>query len=168
MSARADSPKPFWNLSVPTTKGEFVATYSESGLSGIRFPGEPAPKAPDEIPGRIQHWHQLTRKAVVAVLVGKATGKLPPFDLAEGTEFQRQVWDELQRIPAGQSKSYGEIAETLGKPGSARAVGSACGANPIPVIIPCHRVLASSKRIGGFAGGLEWKRRLLLAEGVRV
>jgi methylated-DNA-[protein]-cysteine S-methyltransferase len=168
MSARVDSAKLSWSLSIPTTKGEFVAMYSDAGLRGIRFPGVPAPKAPAEIPGRIQHWHQLTRKAVAAVLTGKPIGKLPPFDLAEGTDFQRQVWDELTRIPAGQSKSYGEIAETLGKPGAARAVGSACGANPIPVIIPCHRVLASSKRLGGFSGGLEWKRRLLQAEGVTV
>jgi O-6-methylguanine DNA methyltransferase len=168
MSAKADPSKADWVLSIPTSQGEFVATYSEQGLRGLRFPGKPAPKAPTEVPGRIQHWHQLTRRAVVAVLEGRVLSKLPPFDLGEGTDFQRQVWDQLTRIPTGQAKSYGEIAEALGKPGAARAVGTACGANPIPVIIPCHRVLASSKRIGGFSGGLEWKRRLLQAEGVTV
>lgn len=71
---------------------------------------------------------------------------------------------ELLNIPSGQTRSYDEIAGRLVKPGAVRAVGSACGANPIPVIVPYHRVLAAYRRIGGFSGGLDWKQRLLRIE----
>lgn len=85
-----------------------------------------------------------------------------------GTEFQRRVWDALRAIPYGQTRSYGEIAHIIGHPGAARAVGNACGANQVPIIIPCHRVLAANGMIGGFGGGLETKRMLLKLEGVTL
>ena len=75
------------------------------------------------------------------------------------------MWRQVLQIPLGQARSYIELAGRLGKPGASRAVGSACGANPIPVIVPCHRVLAALGRIGGFSGGLGWKQRLLKIEG---
>jgi len=81
----------------------------------------------------------------------------------EGTAFQRDVWEALQDIPYGSTATYGRIAEEIGRPGSARAVGTACGANPIPLIIPCHRVVASNG-IGGYSGGLSIKRKLLAME----
>ena len=90
---------------------------------------------------------------------------LPPLDLTGGTDFQHNVWQQLLEIPLGQTRAYGELAKRLGKPGASRAVGSACGANPIPVIVPCHRVLAAHGRIGGFSGGPGWKQRLLNIEG---
>ncbi|MDZ7290257.1 MAG: methylated-DNA--[protein]-cysteine S-methyltransferase [candidate division KSB1 bacterium] len=88
------------------------------------------------------------------------------------SEFQRQVLQLTSRIPYGQVYTYGEIAQKLGKPKSARAVGQALGANPIPIVVPCHRVLASSGKLGGYSGrpgeeGLKLKRRLLQLEGVR-
>ena len=86
----------------------------------------------------------------------------------DGTEFQKSVWRQLQKIASGKTKSYGEIAEAIGKPKAVRAVGGACGANPIPVLVPCHRVLAANKKIGGFSGALEWKRNLLNREGVSL
>ena len=70
----------------------------------------------------------------------------------------------MLEIRCGETRSYGEIAISLKNPGAVRAVGAACGANPIPVLIPCHRVLAANKRIGGFSSGLEWKRKLLRIE----
>ena len=85
-------------------------------------------------------------------------------DLSIGTDFQQSVWRQLLKIPLGQTRSYGELAQCLAKPGASRAVGSACGANPIPVIVPCHRVLAAHRRLGGFSGGLGWKQRLLRIE----
>ena len=91
---------------------------------------------------------------------------MPPLDWAGKTEFQKSVWRELLKIPAGKTKSYGEIAVAIGKPKAVRAVGSACGANPIPVLVPCHRILAANKKIGEFSGGLEWKRDLLAREGI--
>jgi methylated-DNA-[protein]-cysteine S-methyltransferase len=82
-----------------------------------------------------------------------------------GTDFQQRVWEAMRRIPFGQTRTYGEIARQVG--GEARAVGAACGANPIPIIIPCHRIVAGAGRLGGFSsrGGVETKRALLQLEG---
>ncbi|CUW37909.1 Methylated-DNA--protein-cysteine methyltransferase, constitutive [Magnetospirillum sp. XM-1] len=98
-------------------------------------------------------------------------GKRTTFDLPlapHGTAFQQKVWAALARIPFGQTKSYGELAEELGT--AARALGGACGRNPIPVIIPCHRVLAANGAMGGYSGidGIETKEFLLRHEGVPV
>ena len=83
-----------------------------------------------------------------------------------GTAFQQKVWQAMRRIPAGKTQSYGELAKSIGS--AARAVGGACGANPIPILIPCHRVLATGGSIGGYSGdgGAETKRALLRLEGV--
>lgn len=93
----------------------------------------------------------------------------PPFpalDLGGGTAFQRSVWEALLEIPRGQLRSYGELTAGLGR-GSPRAVGQAVGANPLPVLVPCHRVVASDGRLGGYSGGLDRKVRLLEIEGFR-
>jgi methylated-DNA-[protein]-cysteine S-methyltransferase len=84
-----------------------------------------------------------------------------------GGAFERAVWTAMCRIPHGKTKTYGELAEAAGAPGAARAVGTACGRNPIPIVIPCHRVTAAGGRLGGYSGlgGLETKRFLLALEG---
>jgi methylated-DNA-[protein]-cysteine S-methyltransferase len=95
-------------------------------------------------------------------------GERTEFDLhmeLDGTPFQREVWSELARIPYGDTISYGELARRVGRPKGPRAVGQANGRNPIPIIVPCHRVLASNG-IGGYGGGLKVKRALLALEGV--
>jgi O-6-methylguanine DNA methyltransferase len=89
-----------------------------------------------------------------------------PLDLSSGTEFQRTVWRRLGKVKFGQATSYGELAEAVGRPGAMRAVGNAVGSNPLPIIIPCHRVLAANGRLGGFSGGLSRKRQLLKIEGI--
>jgi len=86
--------------------------------------------------------------------------------MAAGTPFQKSVWRALQRIPSGETRSYAQIATAIGKPKATRAVANACGANPLPVLIPCHRVIAKDGSIGGYTGGLHIKRALLRAEGV--
>ncbi len=94
-------------------------------------------------------------------------GRRREFSLAldpRGTPFQLAVWSELRTIPFGETRSYGDVARALGKPGAQRAVGLANGANPLPLVIPCHRVIESSGRLGGYGGGLETKRRLLASE----
>jgi methylated-DNA-[protein]-cysteine S-methyltransferase len=96
--------------------------------------------------------------------VGERTDFDVPMEL-DGTAFQREVWSELARIPYGETISYGELARRVGRPSAPRAVGQANGRNPIPVIVPCHRVLASNG-IGGYGGGLKVKRQLLAVEGV--
>ncbi|HZJ72675.1 MAG TPA: methylated-DNA--[protein]-cysteine S-methyltransferase [Planctomycetota bacterium] len=87
-----------------------------------------------------------------------------PLDL-RGTPFQQQVWSELRRVPFGRTISYAELARRAGWPGAARACGSANGANPAPLFVPCHRTIASDGTLGGFGGGLPLKRRLLRLEG---
>jgi methylated-DNA-[protein]-cysteine S-methyltransferase len=91
-----------------------------------------------------------------------------PLDLHEFPEFQRRVFEVVRRIPAGETLSYGEVAAAAGSPGAARAVGQALGRNPFPIVIPCHRVLASGGHIGGFtaSGGVSVKAKMLAAEGV--
>ena len=86
----------------------------------------------------------------------------------EGTEFQRKAWQAMRKIPFGETISYGDQARKVGKPKAYRAVGSANGKNPIPIIVPCHRVLASDGSLGGYSLGLSMKRRLLALEGVSV
>ena len=84
----------------------------------------------------------------------------------KGTDFQKMVWTELKKIPFGETRTYKEIAVAIGKPKAARAVANACGKNPYPIIIPCHRVVRSDGTIGGFTGdgGVEKKRQLLRQE----
>lgn len=94
-------------------------------------------------------------------------GRRQTFDLPlrpNGTEFQRRVWEQLLQIPYGQTATYGEIAKRIGNPNAARAVGQACNANPIPIFIPCHRVVSSNSRLTGFALGLDVKSALLELE----
>jgi len=78
-----------------------------------------------------------------------------------GTEFQRRVWDELARIPFGETVDYGSLAARMGRPGAARAVGRANATNPIPIIVPCHRVIGANGSLTGYAGGMDAKRQLL-------
>jgi O-6-methylguanine DNA methyltransferase len=90
--------------------------------------------------------------------------KFPIIGNVSGTPFQMAVWKELRNIPRGKTRTYGEIAAAIGNPNAVRAVGAACGANPLPVFIPCHRVIAKNG-IGGFGSGLPWKILLLKTEG---
>ena len=99
---------------------------------------------------------------------GKPVAFQEKLDLTCATPFQRRVWQKTRQIPCGRSRSYGWIAEQLGQPGACRAVGQALGRNPLPVVIPCHRVLAADGTLGGFSGGLSVKRRLLELEGIAV
>ena len=156
-------------LLVKTRHGTFAARYTERGLVALDFPKPRESKAGKSvIPKSIRQWHVLTTRAVQSVLQGKTAVELPPLDLSGGTEFQRQVWEELLWTPCGETRSYAEIAQAIRKPKAVRAVGGACGANPIPLLIPCHRVLAANRKIGGFSGGLEWKHKLLAIEQVEL
>jgi methylated-DNA-[protein]-cysteine S-methyltransferase len=104
-------------------------------------------------------------QAAAKQLAAYFAGELTAFDLPlrpVGTDFQQRVWALLRTIPYGGSISYGQIAALLGKPGAARAAGNACGANPLPLLIPCHRVLGTGGRLGGFSCGI-WRKKFLLA-----
>ncbi len=160
-------------LAISTPEGRFTAHYSENGLAGLNFPQHgraglpPSQDVPPRVPAKVRDWHRATQSALKKILAGNKPGHFPPLDPA-GTEFQKRVWDALRKISLGETKSYGEIAEAIGKPKAVRAVGGACGANPIPVLVPCHRVLAANQKLGGFSGGLDWKRKLLGRERVKV
>ncbi len=109
-------------------------------------------------------------KTVIKQLDEYFDGSRQDFDLPlrpQGTEFQRRVWQALQQIPYGGTWSYGELAKYVGNPKASRAVGAANGINPIPVIIPCHRVIGSNGKLTGFGGGLETKAFLLNLEAKR-
>jgi methylated-DNA-[protein]-cysteine S-methyltransferase len=152
---------------IPTPYGDFIAVYSENGLAGLYFPdcqNEVLLHPERKVSAKIRGWHRATLTAVKKIFAGQKA-KLPPLDL-EGTEFQKSVWRQLLKIKPGSTKSYGEVAQAVGRPRAVRAVGSACGANPVPLFVPCHRVLAANKKIGGFGSGLDWKRRLLAVEGI--
>lgn len=158
-------------LPIPTPDGEFVALYSPLGLAELHFPAQAKPPkstASAALPKQIPAWHRLTTAAVKKILAGQPPGALPPLDVSRGSDFQQRVWRALLGIKSGQTQSYGAIAKSIGSPQAGRAVGGACGANPIPLLVPCHRVLAANQKIGGFSGGLGWKKKLLAREGVAL
>jgi O-6-methylguanine DNA methyltransferase len=116
-------------------------------------------------PGAVRDTQDLAAwiRRVRAHLAGRRTRLDLPIDIAAGTPFQRRVWAALRRIPRGRTRTYAEIARAVGRPGAARAVGAACGANPVPLVVPCHRVVAAGG-LGGFGLGASLKRALLAAE----
>lgn len=144
---------------VPTPWGVFYAQAEGERLLALRFPG---PEPDDLEPGG-------PLVAALARELGEyLRGERTSFDLPldpRGTDFQRAVWAELGRVPYGTTVSYGELARRAGRPRAARAVGQAVGANPLPILVPCHRVLPGGGGLGGFGPGVDWKRRLLALEG---
>jgi methylated-DNA-[protein]-cysteine S-methyltransferase len=152
---------------VRTKLGPFRVEYSRRGISRIYFPRSCRASAPlavsqKQTPPFIRKFtRQLQQYAD-----GKRVRWNVPLDLSAGTPFQQSVWRALRMIPRGETRSYGWVAQQIGKSRSSRAVGAACGANPVPIVIPCHRVIAGDDSIGGFGGGLPMIRRLLALEAV--
>lgn len=151
---------------VGTTLGPMLVAATERGVCCLSFNegraelAERFPKA--ELVEGGEEFRSLFER-VVAAVERPGTGGDIPLDV-KGTAFQQRVWAELRRIPAGQTRSYGDLAAALGKPKASRAVGGANGANNIAVLIPCHRVIAHDGTLGGYAYGLEIKRELLARE----
>lgn len=162
-----------WRLSISTDDGEFIAYFSGHGLTQLDFPADHSRKSPGQTSdtptsSEQRAWGRITTEAVRQALAGRKPEALPPLDWTGQTPFRQDVWRAMLRIAPGQTKTYAQIAAEVGKPDALRATGTACGANPIPVLVPCHRVVAANGKLGGFSGGLEWKRRLLGREGVRL
>jgi methylated-DNA-[protein]-cysteine S-methyltransferase len=151
---------------VQTELGWMGLGISERGLRVTTAPVATAAQAEEEIrlrgasepasPRDSGAWPEKLRRYAR----GDATALDGALDLTQGTPFQRQVWEALLDIPCGETRTYGQIAERIGRPRAARAVGQAVGANPLPIIVPCHRVVASGG-LGGFGGGLAMKKHLL-------
>ncbi len=153
-------------VTLETPLGPVILAFSEAGLKKLQFVGDQirtaaaAPAAPPKNAALIKKWRRII-KALEDYFGGKpAAFENLPLDL-EGSPYHLRVWQELQKIPAGETISYQEMARRLGNPNASRAVGQACGANPIPLIVPCHRVIAKSGALGGFSSGLKRKRWLL-------
>ncbi|HEY6852709.1 MAG TPA: methylated-DNA--[protein]-cysteine S-methyltransferase [Gemmatimonadales bacterium] len=150
-----------------TPIGELTLTATDTALTGVYFPSSrhgPPPVAQGEPHGPAAEILARARQQLAEYF----TRARMTFDLplaAQGTEFEHQVWDALRRIPFGTTTSYGEIARKLGDARNARAVGTANGKNPIPIIVPCHRVIGANGDLTGFGGGIERKRWLLEHEG---
>ena len=145
--------------------GAILLAGSDAGLSKIHF------IAPDEHRPVYSAWrHDPAALAPAAEqLNAYFAGELREFDLAlapSGTSFQREVWDALCTIPYGATASYGDIARSIGKPDAVRAVGTANGRNPLPIVVPCHRVIGSDGSLVGYSGGMHIKIALLTLEGV--
>jgi methylated-DNA-[protein]-cysteine S-methyltransferase len=150
--------------------GPLTVASTDKGIASIQFGNTlPAgvvaePSANHEIHQEVhQEVHQEMVKQLAEYFEGKRTQFELPLDV-EGTDFQKAVWNELQRIPYGETRSYGEIAKAIGRPGAARAVGMANHDNPLAVVIPCHRVVGSNGSLTGYAGGLHLKALLLSIE----
>ena len=150
-----------------TTIGELLLAGNGSHLSLLGFPS-----------GKMQRRHEPDWAKDGAPFVEACVqldayfaGELKNFDLQlmpKGTAFQELVWQALTEIPYGETRSYGQLAANIEKPGASRAVGAANGVNPIPVIIPCHRVIGASGKLTGFGGGIETKLFLLELESGQV
>ncbi|HBX36466.1 MAG TPA: cysteine methyltransferase [Pseudohongiella sp.] len=143
--------------------GSLLLAGDGSALRLIGFPSGKAARQPQP------DWMRRNEafKQVKQQLQAYFAGELKSFDLnlaPQGTDFQRQVWQALQQIPYGATASYGDIARQIGRPDASRAVGAANGQNPIPIVIPCHRVIGSDGSLTGFGGGLACKRQLLVLE----
>jgi len=148
-----------------TPIGRLLLHGDERGLAGILFSKNGKAAEPQS------GWRRSSAPFIAAShqLAAYFAGELREFDLPlrpAGTPFQLETWRELQRIPYGQTISYGELARRIWRPKASRAVGAANGRNPLPIVVPCHRVIGSDGKLTGFGGGLDTKRYLLELEGV--
>ncbi len=145
---------------VDTPIGRLTLIASEGGLREIRFPIEVATDAPEDGDDGVL---EAARRQLGEYFDGSRRDFALPLDL-HGTDFQLAAWRALLQIPYGTTVSYGEQARRLGDVGKARAVGHANGRNPLPIVVPCHRVIGANGSLTGFGGGLDTKRWLLAHE----
>ncbi len=139
--------------------GVFSVATDGGSVCGTRF-GQVEEAAAEPV-------DEVARQAVAelrAYFAGELTEFGVPVTVPRGSEFERAVWREMTRIPYGEMLTYGEVARRVGDPGAARAVGVACNRNPIPVIVPCHRIIGAGGKLVGFGGGLPRKIKLLELE----
>jgi methylated-DNA-[protein]-cysteine S-methyltransferase len=140
--------------------GVVTVEATEAGVFGLSF-GDRGPSRAG-VSARARGHVEAAEAALRSYFDGRAPA-LPTLDL-RGSPFQLLVWNALVAIPWGEVRTYGEVATSLGRPGSARAVGGANHTNPVAILVPCHRVVQASGRLGGYAGGGDLKRRLLAHE----
>jgi methylated-DNA-[protein]-cysteine S-methyltransferase len=142
-----------------TELGAMYAVEENGAITEVRLPGESEPAGERVVTPLLKK----TAAQITEYLAGKRKEFAVPLAL-NGTEFASKVWKEMSAIPYGEVRTYGELAKAIGRPGAARAVGQACNRNPIPIIVPCHRVVGTGGKLTGYAGGLTLKKRLLELE----
>ena len=150
---------------IPSPIGALTLLANDRGLAALLWENDDPARVKLEH-GRKDDRHPVLREAA-RQLDAYFAGRLRAFDLPldfTGTAFQKAVWAALLTIPFGQTRSYGQIARQIGKPKAVRAVGAACGANPLAVVIPCHRVVRTDGTLSGYRWGVERKRTLLARE----
>jgi methylated-DNA-[protein]-cysteine S-methyltransferase len=137
----------------------------ETGIRAIEFLERPANPPPPDCPrDNSQPLLLETGKQLAAYFAGTLLEFRLPLEM-HGTDFQLRVWNQLLKIPYGETRSYADLARTIGSPAAVRAVGAANGANPVAIVVPCHRVIGSNGKLTGYGGGLPLKKRLLELEG---
>ncbi len=142
---------------IPSPIGDLLLVHEEGAITALYTSEHRALEHSASAP---RERHAAARAQLAAWFAGERTGSaLTP--APRGTPFQREVWDELRRIPFGETRTYGELARALGRPRASRAVGAANGANPLSILVPCHRVVGADGALTGYAGGLGTKRALL-------
>jgi methylated-DNA-[protein]-cysteine S-methyltransferase len=153
-----------------TARGWVGILSSSKGLLGVTLPQRIQREALESLRGGVKQANEspdtftdITAR-FQAYYEGKKTSFTDKLDFSFATPFQRRVWEAIQLIPYGETRSYGWVAKQIGKPRAARAVGQAVGRNPFLIVVPCHRVIAGDGTIGGFGGDLESKRALLRLE----
>jgi methylated-DNA-[protein]-cysteine S-methyltransferase len=166
MKGQHNHPSYILYAKVPSPIGSLLVYSDEKGLVALDFPGAKAAPGSSSASPKARESLQTAEVALRAYFAGKKNLPRTLKSVRDGTKFQHKVWAAIEKIPFGKARSYGEIAAQIGHPRAARAVGAACGANPLPLFVPCHRVLASDGRLGGFSGGLDVKRKLLRFEGI--
>ena len=158
----------YW-LRCPSPWGSLRLLATGGGLCRVVLPGEEGIDrwVARHLPGTVAIEGAAVLQQAVEQLQAYFAGTRRTFDLAldvRGTPFQQAVWGQLQEIPYGETRSYAQIAAALGRPLASRAVGQANGANPLPIFVPCHRVVQSDGSLGGYGGGLALKQALLRLE----
>ena len=153
-----------WFAVAATPHGVSAATFGHENEWEAGKTLEEETKIPADASGAAERIVETAVRELRAFFAGESAGFHTPIDLA-GTAFQRAVWEETKTLAYGTLASYQDIARRIGKPLAYRAVGNALGQNPLPVIVPCHRVIASDGSFGGYTRGLPWKERLLAHEG---
>lgn len=155
--------------SLRTKMGSVWILCTERGLRGVRIGLDPKPSR-DEARRRGSRfvrrprWTDRARADLERYFEGRPVPLDLPLDLAEGTEFERRVWSAARQVAHGTVASYADVAREVEAPRATRAVGNALGKNPVPIVVPCHRILHADLSIGGFSSGLPWKRFLLELE----
>jgi methylated-DNA-[protein]-cysteine S-methyltransferase len=152
------------HTTIDTPLGELILVVEDGALSGVYFPGHWTRPDPRTFGERTEHGFEEIERQLAEYFAGERTSFALPTSVT-GDVFERQVWELIDRIPYGQTSTYGELARELGDPALARRVGNAVGHNPLSIVVPCHRVVGKDGKLTGYAGGLERKQFLLELEG---